>query len=632
MPIRLLPDPVISQIAAGEVIERPASVVKELLENSLDAGANQIEIDLESGGRTLLRITDNGSGIPAAEVALAFARHATSKLSTADDLFNIHTLGFRGEALASIAAVSQTTLVTRHVSEEVGTQMRMEGGRTLYQKAIGAPPGTVITVENLFFNVPARLKFLKNEIAERGQIVRIVSRYAMAYPQVRFRLMHGNRTLLHTNGTGELRDVLVEVMGAESARQMLPVRSADASLGQEPIQVQGFVSHPALTRANRGEMIFFVNGRLVQDQKLSAAVLQAYHTHLMVGRFPLCVLRIELPAAEVDVNAHPTKAEVRFRFPDQIFRALHHPIRQALLSAPSIAEFDTQSPRAGSWFSGDELPTHAGQRGNWGAPLHAEREALPRWNRWDEEPFVPESLAPTPSDVQPSLPSASADSPDFSQPTFADEFAPEITPTAEPSTQTPLPTAVPLMRVIGQVGAAYIVAEGPDGLYLIDQHAAHERVLYEAFMEQAAHAEIASQRLLQPVAVEVSAMAFATLEGERDALARIGLEVEVFGRNAVLVRSLPSIVGPITPEQAVRVVVDDFEEDEAPFAGRLEARLIARVCKRAAVKAGQVLSLAEQRALVQSLEQCESPRSCPHGRPTMIHLSVDVLEKQFRRK
>jgi DNA mismatch repair protein MutL len=632
MPIRLLSDSVISQIAAGEVIERPASVVKELLENALDAGANQIQIDLESGGRTLLRITDNGSGIPAAEVPLAFARHATSKLASADDLFNIHTLGFRGEALASIAAVSQVTMVTRHVSEEIGTQIRIEGGHTRYQKAIGAPPGTVIMVENLFFNVPARLKFLKNEIAERGQIVRIVSRYALAYPQVRFRLMHGNRTLLHTNGTGELRDVLVEVMGAESARQMLPVRSAEASVVPEPIQVQGFVSHPALTRANRGEMIFFVNGRLVQDQKLNVAVLQAYHTHLMVGRFPLCVLCIELPAADVDVNAHPTKAEVRFRFPEQIFRALHHPIRQALLSAPMISEFDTQSPRAGSWFSGEESPTRAGQWGNLGAPLHAEREGLPRWNRWDEEPFVPESLAPSPTDGSPDSPSASTHSPDFFQPTFSDEFVPEILPTAEPLTQAPLPTTVPLMRVIGQVGAAYIVAEGPDGLYLIDQHAAHERVLYEAFMEQAAHAEIASQRLLQPVAVEVSAMAFATLEGQREALAGIGLEVEVFGRNTVLVRSLPAIVGPITPEQAVRVVVDDFEEDEAPFAGRLEARLIARVCKRAAVKAGQVLSLAEQRALVQSLEQCESPRNCPHGRPTMIHLSVDVLEKQFRRK
>ena len=609
MPIRVLPDAVASQIAAGEVVERPASVVKELLENALDAGARTITITVEGGGRALLRIADDGQGIPAAEVELAFARHATSKLTTADDLSHVQTLGFRGEALASIASVSRLGVVTRAIGEEVGTQLRLEGGALVSRAPIGAPQGTVLSVENLFYNVPARLKFLKSETSERSYIAQLVSRYAIAYPAVRFRLVFDNRTNFQSTGSGDAREVLAAAYGVDLARQLLELGSVydapppsatppddeDALFlherrARDAISVRGYISPPAVNRANRRDITLFVNGRWVQDIRLSTAVLQAYHTMLMVGRYPIAVIHLNLPAEDVDVNVHPTKAEVRFRYPDAAFSAVERTVRQTLTAQAPVPHF---APR--QWSQGGEVrpPAH-----DWS----------PEWGIFAA-----------------STPAAPAAAPPF-------ETAPEQVPLPQP-VQPPLPAPdVPLLRVIGQVGAAYIVAEGPDGLYLIDQHAAHERVLYESFSLQRAAAQVVSQALLEPVAVEVPSDAAALLDSQLETLRRIGFSLEPFGGNTFLVRSLPTVLGRVDPARAVRVVVEDFEEDETLLAAEVEARLIARVCKRAAVKAGQVLSPTEQTTLVRELEKCVSPRTCPHGRPTMIHLSVDAVERQFGRK
>lgn len=569
VPIRILPEEVASAIAAGEVIERPASVVKELIENALDAGARTVRVRTEAGGRGLVEVADDGSGIPAAELPLAFARHATSKLRTTDDLFVIRTLGFRGEALASMAAVAQLELVSRTAGEAVGTRLKAEAGAVGTPESSGAPQGTVVRVRDLFFNVPARRKFLKSEETERRRILALITRYALAYPRVRFNLEQDGRPAFASNGSGDRREVLAAVFGLEVAREMVGLT---ANEGQS-VRVEGFLSPPAVHRSNRREVTLFVNGRWVQDAALAAAVVQAYHGLLMVGRFPIAALFVSLPAEEVDVNVHPAKAEIRFRDPQSVFAIVQRAVRATLLGLGPAPEGYQAAAWGGGW-----------------SPAGGAVVPDPAWAM--AHPNRPESTALQAA----ALPAAT----------------------------------LPLLRAVGQVGATYLVAEGPDGLYLIDQHAAHERVLFEKLMRQ--QGEGGSQVLLEPVTVETAASEAATLREHLDVLRRLGFEVEDFGPSVFRVRAVPPLLSALPAGSALRAVVEDFEEDEAPLADVVEARVAARVCKRAAVKAGQVLSLAEQEQLVRDLEACALPRTCPHGRPTMIHLSVDHLERQFGRR
>lgn len=600
MPIRILADEVASQIAAGEVVERPASVVKELAENALDAGAAHILIQIAEAGRRLIEVSDDGHGIPAGELAMAVARHATSKLNSADDLFHIQTLGFRGEALASIASVSRFTIISRTQDAQMGASLRVDGGRPGLVEPAGAPAGTLVRVEDLFYNVPARLKFLKRDLTERQQIDGLVTRYALAYPEVRFHLFQDGKPILQTAGRGDRREVLAGLYGIEIARQMLEV-----SFEEEYIHVSGFISPVALTRSNRKEITFFVNGRWVQDSALTAALLQAYHTLLMVGRYPLAALFINLQPEEVDVNVHPAKAEVRFRNPDKVFSSVQRAVRRALLAYSPVPAIPS-----GTWQS--RLPGRAPDPA-WEMP----REAGGQQNSLSWGAFAPEA--------EDSLAEETRGSPGGG--------AAAAGPLPPPGTPEPgLPSGrMPLLRPIGQVGLAYLVAEGPDGLYLIDQHAAHERVLFERFMKQRG-GPIPAQALLEPAVIHLPPAAARLLQSQLNVLDQLGFQVELFGPNTFRVRAIPALLTGADPQQAVRVIVEDFEEDEAPLQNEVEARLIARVCKRAAVKAGQTLSAEEQRALLHDLEACQSPRTCPHGRPTMIHLSVDLLERQFGRK
>jgi DNA mismatch repair protein MutL len=564
----LLSPEVSSQIAAGEVVERPASVVKELLENALDAGARHISITVEGAGKRLIEVADDGCGIPTAELALAVARHATSKLNSAADLFRIATLGFRGEALASIGSVARLTLTSRPLEAAVGGQLRLEGGVAGEVQPVGVPVGTAARVENLFFNIPARLKFLKSDLTERRAIDDLVTRYALAYPQVRFHLQQENHPSLQTSGNGNRREILAALYGVEVAQQLLEVLA-----DYDVVRINGYISPISLTRSNRREITFFVNGRWVHDAALTTALVQAYHTQLMVGRYPLAVLFLDLPPEMVDVNVHPAKAEVRFRDRDSVFSGVQRAVRRALLAYTPVPGLEA------------ELLT---------------------------PPQIPS--------FPPSQPS-SAPAP----------FLPITPPPQLPASPTPL------LRLVGQIASTYLVAEGPDGLYLIDQHAAHERVLFEKLMMQHAGGEegenkIPTQSLLQPATVELPPAGARLLANQLPLLARLGFQVEPFGPTTFLVRAIPALLSGADPVAALRVIVEDFEEDETPLQAELEARLIARVCKRAAVKAGQTLSPAEQHALLDGLESCSSPRTCPHGRPTMIHLSVDLLERQFGRR
>lgn len=582
MPIRILSSEVASQIAAGEVVERPASVVKELVENALDAGARSVSISIEAAGRSLIEVADDGTGIPALELALAVSRHATSKLASARELFSISTLGFRGEALASIGSVSRLTVTSRASDAEVGARIRVEGGQEGQVEQTGVPVGTVVRVEDLFYNVPARLKFLKSDITERRAIDTFVARYALAYPEVRFKLSEGRKNTLQTSGDGDRRAILATLYGVETARQMLEVIAEDDGL-----QLTGFISPTSVTRSNRREMTFFINGRWVQDIPLNAALTQAYHTMLMVGRYPLATLFLQIDPAAVDVNVHPAKAEVRFREQDKVFSFVQRAVRRALLAYAPVPSLTPPTLWGGIASQGQGYPPS-------GVGLGGLDWSMARDANQTDEPVAGQSTGS-----------------EAGQSTFV---------------------GLPLLRLIGQIGATYLVAEGPDGLYLVDQHAAHERVLFEKLMLQHDKRNIPSQSLLEPESVTLPPAQAALLDGQLELLQGFGFRVEPFGPNTFQVRAMPALFSGSDATAALRALVEDFEEDETPLQEELEARLAARVCKRMAVKAGQALSGDEQRALLTDLENCDSPRTCPHGRPTMIHLSVDMLERQFGRK
>ncbi len=601
MPIRMLSPEVASQIAAGEVIERPASVVKELLENSLDAGANTIAIHVEEAGKKRIEIADDGAGIPADELELAASRHATSKLVRSDELFSIMTLGFRGEALASIGSVSRMTITSRVGDEKEGARFMVEGGKSKKPTKVGATVGTVICVEDLFYNVPARLKFLKTDTTERRAIDTLVARYALAYPAKRFKLTDGKNVVLQTAGDGDRRAILAALYGVDVAKQMLEVHSME-----EGMTLAGFISPTSLTRSNRKEITFFINGRWVHEVALSTALMQAYHTLLMVGRYPLAALFLEIKPEDVDVNVHPAKAEVRFRNQDKVFSFVQRSARKALLAyspvpnvAPSLWGGRSVSVESNSvgldWTIGHDNQVNSDQLSVNSGDLML-RQA---------QHGGPETDAQSPTSNLHS-PNSQAQSSSFAR--------------------------IPLLRLIGQIGAAYLVAEGPDGLYLIDQHAAHERVLFEKLMAQREMKSIASQALLTPVAVTLPPQSTQLLMSQLPVLKYFGFDVEEFGPNTFQIRAMPVLFSGSDPSAALRALVEDFEEDEAPLKDEVEKKLAARVCKRMAVRAGMSLSNEEQRALLADLETCDSPRTCPHGRPTMIHLSVDVLERQFGRR
>ncbi|MFN8452939.1 MAG: DNA mismatch repair endonuclease MutL, partial [Anaerolineae bacterium] len=462
---------------------------------------------------------------------------------------------------------------------QVGTMLQIEGGRIHQRRSVGAPGGTVITVENLFFNTPARLKFMKKETTEKRHIAEIVSRYAMAYPQVRFILEQDGREVFRTNGSGSLADVIVSAMGLDGVKNMLEVDDT-----QGDIRVYGFTSAPSMNRADRSRITLFVNGRGIQDTSLTYAVVQAYHTLLMTGRFPVAVLMITMPPEEVDVNVHPTKAEVRFHEHDAVFSAVQRAVRRAVID-------QAQTPS-----------------------LRSRRYAI------DENAWQPHRQ------MDMDLP---LDSPGQ----HARQRMGEVDPTAIPEgAEAPtMPRTLPLLRVVGQVGAAYIVAEGPAGLYLIDQHAAHERILYEQFMAEYHRQETIAQYALAAQTVQVAPDEARLLEENLGLLGELGFELEPFGPNVFIIRSVPAMLADGDPVEVVAGIVDDLAQGNKPGMGTVEEKIVLRVCKTAAVKAGQILSFEQMQGLIRQLERCQTPLTCPHGRPTMIHMSNSQLEHEFGR-
>jgi DNA mismatch repair protein MutL len=579
--IRLLPPEVAARIAAGEVVERPISVVRELLDNAIDAGATRITVEIEGGGLGLIRVTDDGRGIPPEQLEIAFERHATSKIGALDDLGHVHTLGFRGEALPSIAAAADIEVLSRALDEPVGVFAALVDARIVRRTARPAPVGTAFAVRELFARLPARRKFLHSEQAETRQVTVLVSHYALAYPGVAFHFTANGRRVLTTAGDDDLRHAFAAVYGASHGAAMLDVDTAE-----EAVAVAGLASPPMLHRGNRAAISVFVNGRWVQSRPLTFAIVDAYQSQLPVGRHPIAALAITVADDDVDVNVHPSKAEVRFRDERAVARAVRHAVMAAL---------ETSGPA--SWIGRPATTDRApGDGAGAGASLSARLEP-------------PAALrAPQPLQAHLELPAAAR--------------------AATTPTQRDL---LPLLRVVGQMGTTYVVAEGPDGMYLIDQHAAHERVTYDRLLAVAAEAGAKpTQPLLEPVLLELDPLQSATLEEHRAYLASAGIDVETFGDRAYLLRAIPAGLGASDLAAAMRSLLDQLAGERRvtdPF-----GRALATIACHSSIRAGMALAMDEMRRLVEDLAVTASPRTCPHGRPTLIHVSTDLLERQFGRR
>ncbi len=571
MKIKILSDELASQIAAGEVVERPASVVKELIENSLDAQAKMIKINIEGAGKKLIEVIDDGNGIPSDELDIAVSRFATSKLSSAADLFKIRTLGFRGEALASIASVSRFTITSKVRESDSASRLVIDGGKPGKVESVASPNGTTIRVEDLFFSVPARLKFLKTDNTEKKHINEFITRYAIVYPDVRWSLIHDGRIILQTSGNGNRREILEHLFEKKTISEMLEV-----DIRYDEVKLNGFISPTSLTRSNRRGISFFVNGRWVQDISLSSAFTRAYQSLIMVGRYPYGIIFINVPPDSIDVNVHPAKAEVRFKDQNKIFSAVQRAVRRTLMAFSPVPQVNIQK----------------------------------LWNHAENRSF------------------------DDQRDLFFKNDELEETKTVVPQQQLEQLGGqigkIPLLRLIGQIGSTYLVAEGPDGLYLIDQHAAHERVLFEKYKEQV-KTQVPSQNLLLPEVVILPENDARLLEENQEKFKILGFEIENFGPNTFRITALPAILSGSEPEKELRIVIGELETDKETHVELITEKIIARICKRAAIKAGKILTIEEQKALLTDLESCENPRTCPHGRPTMIHLSIDLMERQFGR-
>jgi DNA mismatch repair protein MutL len=578
MAIQILGPDVAAKIAAGEVIEQPASIVKELVENSLDAGANTIQVVVKNGGLSFIQVVDNGIGIPPDEVELAFMRHATSKLRMIGDLEKIKTLGFRGEALPSIASVARVTLLTRVASEEAGVFVETRKDGAFHKQYHAATVGTIVTVQHLFENVPARRKFLKPAKTEAGRIHVLLSRLALAYPEVRFVFTLDERTVLTSPGTGSLRDAFAAVYSIEEAQRMLFVDSEnDATLN---VGVYGCISPINLSRGNGTAITIIINRRWVQSRALTFAVREAYQGLLPVRRYPVAVLILSVPSEDIDVNVHPAKTEIRLRQERGVFGVLQRTVRASLLS---------QSPVSSG------LGTLGSSSG-------------------DNNEIFGQLVVP------------------FAKSGRALQLTPSVDQgvDAPPRTSIPFRPTLPLLRVLAQVQTTYIVAEGPDGLYLIDQHAAHERVIYEQLIGVVDSPFDQRQGLLEPKLVELDPEEEALLEDVIAVLEKSGFLIEHFGAGNYLIRAIPAVLKDSDPSNALRDVLSQVSEDRV--LGNRSEQVNASVACHGSVRAGQTLQIAEMRELVQRLERVEKPQTCPHGRPTMIHMSVDYIERQFGRR
>jgi len=669
--IHVLSEAVANKIAAGEVVERPASVVKELLENSLDAGSTRIKIQVEAGGKKLIQVTDNGCGMLRDDALLAFERHATSKLKNAEDLLNVATLGFRGEALPSIASVSRLRLETRAAEEDAGTIVEINGGKIFNVEEAGLPAGASITIRDLFFNTPARKKFLKAESTELSHIASLVTHYALAHPDKHFELHSATNALLVAPPVAGSSERVYQVFGKEVLDQLIPLaasqplerlgipqpppwrraaelepeeESAPKSFGD--LRAHGFVSKPEIQKLNRNSIYVFVNGRLIRDRLVMHAIIEAYRNIIPPTVYPVVLLFLELPVGEVDVNVHPSKTEVRFRQQSVVHDFVRESVRAALMKARPVPQFTTEisaHPTAGASLGQSGLTPGASS----GVPsgVRGVTVDIAAWRAVNIPPgfaLQPPELLPETArlgfgndaiTVEANAAVALAPVPDISiahSPTKDDNCAPAIADEGETSNE--LAPALASLKPLGQIRESFILAVNGEGLWIIDQHVAHERVLFEKILKQRSAQKVESQRLLMPLVLELTPAQLAVFEEICNELNQNGFEAELFGTRSVAIKVAPAGVDAAQVEHMLHELFEQFaKEDQALNLEKIRARIAASIACHAAIKVNMPLEQNKMEWLLAELAKTECPMSCPHGRPVVLRYSMKDIQRAFKR-
>ena len=672
--IHVLDQDTINQIAAGEVIERPASVVKELLENAIDAKATAVTVEIRDGGLSVIRITDNGCGIEPEQIPTAFLSHATSKIRDAADLVTIASLGFRGEALSSIAAVAKVELITRTPGSISGSRYRIEGGKEVGLEEVGAPEGTTFLVRDLFFNTPARRKFLKTPATEASHVAGLVEKIALSHPEISFRFIQNNQTKLFTSGNGNLKDIIYAVYGREIAQNLVPVAG-----GADPITVGGFIGKPVIARSNRSFEVYFINGRYIRNGLIGKAVEDAYKPFMMQHKYPFTMLSFTVDPSFIDVNVHPSKLELRFRNDETVYRTVYHTISVLLSGQELIPEVDlekesdrkAQEPapdRAGAPAAPaglravrfrDAFPAPA-------APIPAVKPAgqehMPAETAVNAVPAAAskEVTAPADTTAETTVPdnAAPADIPkETAMPTAASE-APALRPVPSPASVTPsriseqrlpyvtdkkpeqmtmftekllTPEARKHHRIIGQLFSTYWLVEFGENLYIIDQHAAHEKVLYERTIKSLRDRSYTSQMLNPPAVVTLTGEEQLMLQKYGEEFRHLGFEAEPFGGNDFALRAVPDNLFSVDKGELFLEILDSLTAESGMVTGETLNHRIATMSCKAAVKGNNRLSVKEAEELIDELLTLDNPYACPHGRPTIISMSRTELEKKFKR-
>ena len=590
--IVLLSEELINKIAAGEVIERPASVIKELLENSLDAGATKITVELEESGKKRIKISDNGEGMTPEDAEKSILRHATSKISSVEDLFSIKTLGFRGEALASIAAVSKLSITTKQKNGLEGFALQIEGGNIINKNIVASEQGTSIEVRDIFFNTPARKKFLKTDAVELKHCLDVVTHYALANPKVTFKFTHNNYTLLHSPALNDARSTIASIYGVQTAKELLEVKYED-----EATKISGFISKPYHVRNDKNQQVLFVNGRWIKNSDVTNAVYEGYHSTLFVNKHPVFVLHLQLNPETIDVNVHPQKQEIKIEQKELVTTAVSLAVREALQSNKLMPTVDVNTEQQITF--GTSLP-------------RIETKAAVKY------PFEPSA-----------------------QTVFAVEETAVEYPEQRNETNTLIVAEqhyskelvqkkLPAMKLFGQVHKTYFIAETEGGLFYIDQHAAHERVMYESLLKQYLQGKVEVQRLLQGEIFEVPTAEKILLVEKIEEFKTLGFELEHFGGNTFVIKTIPLVFGKIKIKEFMHDLLVLLENQKSIL--EKKEKILTRMACRAAVMAGDAVTIPQMENILAQLSKTELPYTCPHGRPTLMKVTIDELEKKFRRK
>lgn len=624
MAIQILDQDTINQIAAGEVVERPASVVKELMENAIDAGATAVTVEIRQGGIGFIRITDNGCGIPKEELPLAFLRHSTSKIHSAADLLTVASLGFRGEALSSIAAVSQVELITKTTDSLTGSRYRIEGGEEKGLEEVGAPEGTTFISRNLFFNTPARRKFLKTETTEAGHVADLVEKIALSHPEISIRLIVNNQNRLHTSGNHNLKDIIYTIYGREIAGSLLSV-----SEEREGMQISGFIGKPVIARGNRNFENYFINGRYIKSRLISKAIEDGYKSYMMQHKYPFTLLHFTIEPELIDVNVHPSKMELRFKDGEAVYQMVYHAVTSALSGKELIPTASLPEPR---------VPNQPEVSGQQKTQSQAEGYSHPKNSSASDNgsfPKAPSSHGPEPFEKKRMEAMGIVKEPPSP---YGKE--PPVPPSAEEKKEEQLEffdgrllseEARKRHRLIGQVFDTYWLVEYDGSLYIIDQHAAHEKVLFEQNFASLKSREYTSQYISPPIILSLSMREAELLNRSIDVFRQVGFEIEPFGGSEFAVRAVPGNLLSLAKKELLMEMIDSLSEEGGRIAPESVYDRIATMSCKAAVKGNTNLSFAEADQLIDSLLKLENPYQCPHGRPTIISISKYEMEKKFKR-